>query len=365
LAIATATTQALAGLFTNDPPASQPSSEPPRRPWGGPRGDGGGRGFHGPPREPSQPADPSRQDPADGGLLVYTKLRTYRWRVTFTFNSPPDGIHDVVGFFAVPVEWPEQSAKFVEEVKPAKLRTRPRDVPGVGLLEIASASVIGGGRSVGVERYYELTRYAVRFLPKGDTDGLRIPTELPEAVKPHLGVAPGIETTLPKILALGKSLRDSEGRPWVTAKNCFDWVRKNVRYDAGNYRGAKFAMEKGLGDCEDLTALFIALCRGQGIPARSVWVEGHVYPEFYLEDPKASAACWIPCQLVGPPWFGRMPDTRVILQKGDRVEDPLRGGTIRYLPHSAKAIGGQVTIDCRHEELDASGKPIPARQNLK
>jgi hypothetical protein len=364
--MASISSDVLAGLFTNDPPASQPAPDPQRPPWRGPPGGGAG-GFHsGPPKqEAAHPPDPARQDPADGGLLEYTKLRTYRWRVTFTFNSPPDGIHDVTGYFAVPVEWPEQAAKFVEETKPAKLRTRPHEVPGVGELEIVNTSVIAGGKSLSVARYYELTRYAVRFVPKADTDALRVPAELPQAVKPHMGVAPGIETTLPKILALGKTLRDETGRPWVTARNCFDWVRKNIRYKESDYHGAKWALEGGLGDCEDLTALFIALCRGQGIPARSVWVEGHVYPEFYLEDPKAAAGCWIPCQLVGPPWFGRLNDTRVILQKGDRVEDPLRGGTIRYLPHSARAVGGQVTIACLHEELDAAGKPVPARQNLQ
>jgi hypothetical protein len=363
--IAGVTKGALADLFDNKPPSSQPSPEPSRR---GPRGGGGAGSFRGPrqpPQQPQQPHDSARQDPADGGLLEYTKIRTYRWRVTFTFNSPPDGIHDVAGYFAVPIEWPEQVVKFVEESKPSKIRTRPREVPGVGSLEIATASVIAGGLSVSVARYYDLTRYAVRFAPKSDTDALRIPAELPQAVKPHLGVAPGIETTLPKIVALGKTLRDEKGRPWETAKNCFEWVRKNVHYEEGDYRGAKWAIEKGLGDCEDLTALFIALCRGHGIPSRSVWVEGHVYPEFYLEDPTAQAGCWIPCQLVGPPWFGRMYDTRVILQKGDKVEDPLRGGTIRYLPHSARAVGGQVTITCLHEELDADGKVVPARQNLQ
>ena len=42
------------------------------------------------------------------------------------------------------------------------------------------------------------------------------------------------------------------------------------------------ALRDGTGDCEELSSLFIALCRAHGIPARTVWVPDHCYPEFYL-----------------------------------------------------------------------------------
>jgi hypothetical protein len=232
-------------------------------------------------------------------------------------------------------------------------------------LQIASLAGVGAGKTVSVVRLYDVTRYAVRFTPANERETMCVPAAVPAAMKLHLGASPGIETTLPGIVELGKSLRDPEGRAWVTARSCFDWVRRNVKFVLGDYRGARRALEEGIGDCEDMTALFVALCRTSGIPARSVWIEGHAYPEFYLEDPKLKAGCWIPCQVAGPPWFGRMQDTRVVLQKGDRVEDPFRAKPARYLPHSARAVGGRVKITCRHDELDEQGEPVPAEQNLR
>jgi hypothetical protein len=349
LAVGVATAALSAAAFAQE---SQPTDDPSPR-------------FRRRRQEVSGPPDPSRADPAAGGLLEYVKLRSYRWRVTLTLDAPAEAVRDVTAYFAVPIEWPEQAMKFVEEIKPANVRTRPREVAGVGALQIANTSAIGAGKTVDVVRLYELTRYAVRFTPVNDPETLRVPAVVPAAMKTHLGVSPGIETTLPKIVALGKSLRDPEGRPWVTARSYFDWVRRNVRFELGDYRGAQRALEEGIGDCEDMTALFVALCRTSGIPARSVWIEGHAYAEFYLEDPKLKAGCWIPCQPAGPPWFGRMQDSRVLLQKGDRVEDPFRAKPARYLPHAARSVGGRVTITCRHDELDEKGEPVPAEQNLR
>ena len=57
-------------------------------------------------------------------------------------------------------------------------------------------------------------------------------------------------------------------------------------------------LKDGTGDCEEMTSLFIAICRAADIPARTVWVPGHCYPEFYLEDDKGEGH-WFPCQAAG------------------------------------------------------------------
>jgi hypothetical protein len=94
--------------------------------------------------------------------------------------------------------------------------------------------------------------------------------------------------------------------------------------------------------------LFIAAARSQGIPARTVWVEGHCYPEFYLED-EAGVGCWHPCQAAGTRAFGSMPDQLPILQKGDSFRDPDRPGKqLRYvaefLKGAAVAAGGKPVV---------------------
>ena len=85
---------------------------------------------------------------------------------------------------------------------------------------------------------------------------------------------------------LAQELNAPQMSAWQFAQASADWVRKNVEYRLGSYRGAKFAHEQRIGDCEDLSALMIALCRISDIPARTVWVEGHAYPEIHLEAPR-------------------------------------------------------------------------------
>jgi hypothetical protein len=77
--------------------------------------------------------------------------------------------------------------------------------------------------------------------------------------------------------------------------------------------------------------LFIAICRAGNIPARTVWVQGHCYPEFYLEDNKA-VGHWFPCQIAGSREFGGIVETRPILQKGDNFKPhPGQKKNQRYL----------------------------------
>ena len=80
-------------------------------------------------------------------------------------------------------------------------------------------------------------------------------------------------------------------------------------------------MRDGTGDCEEITSLFIAICRAADIPARTVWVPGHCYPEFYLEDDKGQGH-WFPCQSAGAREFGGISELRPILQKGDNFRPP-------------------------------------------
>ena len=84
------------------------------------------------------------------------------------------------------------------------------------------------------------------------------------------------------------------------------------------------------------------MARAAGIPARTVWVEGHCYPEFYLVCPQGEGY-WYPCQAAGARAFGSMPDLLPILQKGDNFRDPDRPGrSLRYVSEFIRgsAIGG-------------------------
>jgi hypothetical protein len=121
-------------------------------------------------------------------------------------------------------------------------------------------------------------------------------------------------------------------------------VRENVEYKNGPIKGAAAALRDGTGDCEELTSLFIAICRAAGIPARTVWVEGHCYPEFYLLD-KAGEGHWFPCQAAGTRAFGEIPELRPVLQKGDNIRPPYnRRDRQRYMANHLTGAGGRPEV---------------------
>jgi hypothetical protein len=156
------------------------------------------------------------------------------------------------------------------------------------------------------------------------------------------GPSPYIESRHPQIRSLAKEIVAERQDAWERVEAMYDWVRANVKYQEGELKGALAAMRDGNGDCEELTSLFIALCRANKIPARTVWIPGHCYPEFYLED-TAGNGHWIPCQAAGSRAFGSMPEFRPILQKGDSFRVPEKKDQQRYVAEfcKIKSVRGQ------------------------
>ena len=170
-----------------------------------------------------------------------------------------------------------------------------------------------------------------------------IPRRVPRDVGRYLGPSPYIESRSPQIRSTAREiLRDKQqASAWHQVEAIYDWVRDNVEYKNGDLKGALAALRDGDGDCEELTSLFVALCRANRIPARMVWVPGHCYPEFYLEDADGQGH-WFPCQAAGSRDFGSLPDHRPVLQKGDNFRVPEKREPQRYVAEllKVKAVRG-------------------------
>ena len=150
-------------------------------------------------------------------------------------------------------------------------------------------------------------------------------------MRTYLGTSPFIETTHPRIKQVAQSIAFDQPSDWQNVESIFNWVRENVSYEFDEQiKTCLTALDNRKGDCEELSSLFIALCRAKGIPARAVWIPGHTYPEFYLEDNQGKGH-WLPCQVAGGDHdFGRMPEDKPILQKGDRFKIPGHTKMQRY-----------------------------------
>ena len=275
--------------------------------------------------------------------------QTYRFTVSVRVGAGGQPLRRVTAMAPVPIDWREQQVELLSEEKPRGVTTRDVALAKHAAVMSVQIPVMPAGSEAVVERVYRVTRHAIRFT--GDLDSLQAPARVPADLRQYLRASPGIETTDRQIRQLAQRLKDEAGDV-QTARAMFDWVREHVKYRLDKYRGARFALTEKIGDCEDMSALFIALCRVVGIPARLVWVEGHAYAEFFLEDADGHGY-WIPAQLNGPAWFGRMTEYRVILQKGDRVRNPVSRKYEHYAPQTLIAFGGTATLEVKYTRLES------------
>ncbi len=302
-------------------------------------------------------------DPA----LELADPRTYRLKVVIRIDAPDGAVKSVVATGPIPMDWPEQQVRLISQKMSPQAKCSEQILKGQAALIKFQVPQIPKGGSAFVERLYEITRWRTKFLLPGEE--LKMPHGNPTELRDQLaGAAPGLETKDPKMIELADLLRKESGDvgPWDTIKTFWSWTRDNVKFENGDFRGALYAIENRCGDCEEMSALFVGLCRLSGIPARSVWVEGHDYPEFYLLDGRGKGH-WIPAQVVGPPWFGEITEYRPIFQKGDRFYDPLQKTYVRYVPHTVKGADGKALpkVDFRHEIIADSDINGPSYNNAR
>ena len=292
--------------------------------------------------------------PADEPGIELVNPVTYRLKIELEVKAEGANLTRITAKCPLPDDWREQKVKLLGETKPKGTVSRDQAIQGLGRVWVVSAPRLSAGRSLKFERIYEVKRFQV--VSRLDPETLSQPDKVTKNLRAALGSSPGIEIADADLKQLAAELSIKRESPWEYARAAADWVRKNVRYQLGEYRGAKFAFTQRLGDCEDLSALFIALCRIEKIPARTVWVEGHAYPEFYLTDGKAGF--WIPVQLHGPEAFGSIKETRPILQKGDSYRNPRSRRTVRYLPQEAIAYGGKANLSVKRTILKPAPVPL-------
>lgn len=287
-----------------------------------------------------------KQGEPDGAQIGEAKVT--RWRAGIVVKASGGPCQGIVGYAPVPTEWPEQQVSTVaEEISPeAKIRYEFVD-GGVKIMHLSIAKLAAGEEAKALVTL-EIRRSAILPPEKTDAYVLADTKKLSREMRSYLVPSPKIESRDPKIRELAKKVGADKEKAWERVEAIYDWVRENVTYKNGQLKGALAALKDGTGDCEEITSLFIAICRAADIPARTVWVPGHCYPEFYLEDEKGQGH-WFPCQSAGTRQFGGITETRPILQKGDNFRPP-KGGRERqrymaeYLTGKPSPGGGKPEV---------------------
>jgi hypothetical protein len=242
----------------------------------------------------------------------------------------------ISGVLPIPMDWPEQEVVVDFEKKTDNVGKLKYSNPTKTSRQLEfKIKRLSGGESAEALVRFRINKRMIEA--PGDTRQLTVPTPLPDHLKTYLQPSPYIECDDPNIRKIAQELTDDTLSAWEQVEKNYRWVRENISYKFDvQIHSCLDALERKQGDCEELTSMFIALCRAQDIPARAVWIPGHAYPEFYLEDEQGTGR-WFPCQAAGPYEFGSMTEARPILQKGDRVRLPGTRKIARYLQPTLQA----------------------------
>ncbi len=272
------------------------------------------------------------QDSVDSSAttaLQYQSPQTQNWRIGLVLDTPVT-CTNVLATFVIPIDWPEQKVTVTgQQISPLVNAWKSRDLPTGARQIVLTMPRVPAGTTAEVTFTLQVERS--RILGPDLTDGFVIPKRPSRDLRMFMGNSPFIDATDRRIKAASRDLAAVEVQSdWERVESIYDFVRENVEYVEGSLKNASDALKDGTGDCEEMTSLFVALCRNARIPARMVWIPDHCYPEFYLEDAEGNGH-WFPCQAAGTRQFGRMDEYRPVLQKGDRFKVPEKKMPTRYL----------------------------------
>lgn len=266
-------------------------------------------------------------------LLRYESPQTQTWKVGLQLDTRGSTIVDAIATFPIFMEWPEQAVRLVDQQIDASVSFwEARDnLDGVKQIFARMNRIDGSNSSTDILLTFQIDKSRIVGPSSQQIAGLQIPKRIDKSLRGGMGSSPFINTSDNRIKAISKQIAAADAEnDWQRVERVYDWVRENIEYVEGDLKTVSQALRDGTGDCEEMTSIFIAICRNLKIPARMVWIPGHCYPEFYLENEDQEGA-WFPCQVAGTRQFGKMDEYRPIIQKGDRFRVPEQTGLQRYV----------------------------------
>lgn len=275
----------------------------------------------------------------------------YEFGLKITSKGDSTGI---IGTVPIPVDWPEQAISIVDERKTDNVRSLSyKDFKGRLRQLVIKVNRLSAGEVAQGSVVFQVQKKNI-VAPEGAQE-LVFASKVPANIKQFLKPSPYIESKHSKIKKLAKEIPVDENKSaWDQVTTIYEWVREKIEYKFDTQiHSCLDALESGHGDCEELSSVFIAVCRAKGIPARAVWIPGHTYPEFFLVDANGDGH-WFPCQAAGSYQFGEMEETKPILQKGDRFKLPGNKKYLRYIRPSlvAKDSASGLAIEFIAKPLD-------------
>lgn len=268
---------------------------------------------------------------------VLSEHGAIRYEVGVIIQGGPEPCHNLKVIFPVPIDTLEQFVVLDDQSIPASAnKVEFREQPGLKQM-IVMVPTIRANQEMNFRAIFNLQLSKVQA--PSDTSVFVIPKSPSKDVKPYLGISPGINLKHQKIKTALKDMVEGKADAWEEVKGIFEWVNTNIEVDPdGEINDSTQAFLDKKGSPEDVTGLFVGLCRLHKVPARTVWVEGAVQAEFYLVDDEGIGA-WFPVKFSGIAEFGSDSNPAIILQKGDNFRVPEKKDALRYVSESLVVTG--------------------------
>ena len=290
-------------------------------------------------KDKSDEEKPAAATPSD--LIQLGEFRTEELILGVKITASTGMCKEIFATIPMPMEYPEQKVRVISSNFPATARYYLR--PLTDTVQQLVITVPSMAPNSTLEATLRLEVQKAKILGPTDPEALVIPKKLARNLNQFMGPSPLIETNDAKIRKIAREIASTNPpNAWAHVEKIYDHVREAINYREGKAKSVLEALKDKEGDCEEMSGAFVAICRASKIPARCVWVHGHAYPEFYLED-KEGNGCWFPCQVAGTRQFGSMDEIRPILQKGDRFKVPEKTQPQRYVAEYLKVksvVGG-------------------------
>ena len=210
-------------------------------------------------------------------------------------------------------------------------------------------------------------RFGYTAIVKTTNERLQIRDKIPFPLQDIKGYdeytlpTPKIDSDHPRIVAKAREIVNGEDDMFKAVFKLAHWVSENVEYDLNDLttdvaQPASWVLENGQGVCDEMTSLFVAMARSQGIPAR--FVSGISYTEHQgvvdVVGSNWASHGWAEVYFPGSGWvgfditfdeYGYVDVTHIKLREGLDPDEPAT--TYRWL-------ADRVTLETQPLAIDAT-----------
>ena len=233
-----------------------------------------------------------------GKYVTYTNVAKYKIR-----HSASSTNHDITTLTSlelnlpVPTKWPELLVSGVKTKGESVFEVNNIEGPGKLVRCFFDSNLPSSGEKKSLELSYRIFVKEIKA-KKHLLEKITYPDYvIDDQYKYYTRSEKMIESDDAEIISIAKKIKKQTQNPYQFAKATYNYVIDNISYEMPSTTWtAKECLSKRKGECGQYSALFVAICRAGGIPARPVagaWCQGdnswHCWAEFNLPG-----VGWIP-----------------------------------------------------------------------